>query len=66
MQVSHTERGNYLPRSLESMQTDYDAYCADGSRKSRAKDISHSVIAQPMLMLPIDQVSDSMLVIYDR
>ena len=44
-------------RTLESIDADYRAYLADGSRKARAKDVSHSIIAKPLINIPLDHVS---------
>lgn len=57
MTVPLTDRSNFPARTLESIEANYKAYIADGSRKSRAKDVSCSVIAMPVLMVPVDHVS---------
>ena len=44
-------------RTLDTLQNDYQAYMTDGSRKARAKDVSHSVVAEHMIGVDINHVS---------
>ena len=57
MKLPIAEREPANPRTLQSILESYKEYEADGSRKARAKDVSHSIIAQPMIDIPIDHVS---------
>ena len=57
MKLPMAEREPSEPRTLLSIDNDFEAYLADGSRKARAEDISHSIIAKPILDIAIDHVS---------
>ena len=57
MAVPKQERELSHPRTLQSIEDDHAKYVADGSRKDRAKDVSHSITAQPLLDIAIDHVS---------
>ena len=43
-------------RTLDTLASDFQVYVEDGSHKSHAKDISHSVISKPMMPIEISHV----------
>ena len=57
MTISKKERGPSEPRTLQSIKEDHAKYVADGSRRARAKDVSHSIVAQPFVDIEINHVS---------
>ena len=61
MKVPRTERDSFHSRTLDSLQADHEAYLADGSRRARAKDVSHSVIAKSILPVPVDHVNSFLI-----
>lgn len=58
MQLPH-KRDTAPRRTLQSLSESYKAYVADGSRKTRAKEISHSVISKSIMPIEVDHVSIS-------
>ena len=44
------------PRSIETIKADYQNFVDNGSRVSKSKEVSHSVIAEPMLPIDIEHV----------
>lgn len=57
MTLPKVERGPSEQRTLHSVEEDYAKYVADGSVKTRAKDVSHSIVALPLVDIEIDHVS---------
>ncbi|XP_038062587.1 uncharacterized protein LOC119733077 [Patiria miniata] len=57
MRLPITERATATPRTMQSILQSYKAYEADGSVKARSKDVSHSIIAKPIIDIATDHVS---------
>ena len=56
MTIPKDEREPSPARTLQTIIDDFHKYEADGSRRSRAKDISHSIVARPFLEIDTDHV----------
>ncbi|XP_038062601.1 uncharacterized protein LOC119733094 [Patiria miniata] len=56
MATPRDEREQSPARTLQTIMDDFQKYEADGSRRSRAKDVSHSIVAKPFLEIDTDHV----------
>ena len=57
MQQPLCEREPAFRRSLQSINEQHQLFVNDGQKRSRAKDVSYSVVSTPMLHVEIDNVS---------
>ncbi len=57
MQRPLCERQASFRRSLQSIREQHQLFVEDGQRRSRAKDVSFSIVSSPMLPVELDYVS---------
>ena len=50
-------RQSATPRTLQTMQQDYEKFMKAGGRRELSKDVSNSVVEKPILPIPINYVS---------
>ena len=57
MQHPYQERAPSKPRTLASIRSRYQDFLKDGAKKQRSKQVSFSVVHEPMMPIEINHVS---------
>ena len=56
MQQPYKHRGPSSARTLQTIRNNYTVFTNDGAKRNRAKDVSVSVVNEPMISIELDHV----------